>query len=73
MITLANIAHRDPDILSGALVFVGTRVPVRSLFHYLEGGEIIDEFLHQFRSVKREFAIAVLDAAYETVAADTNS
>jgi uncharacterized protein (DUF433 family) len=37
--TLANITHRDPDILSGTLVFVGTRVPVRSLFDYLEGGE----------------------------------
>ena len=55
-----------------ALVFVGTRVPVRSLFDYLEGGESLDEFLHQFPSVKREFAIAVLDAAYETVAADAN-
>ena len=70
--TLANITHRDPDILSGSLVFVGTRVPVRSLFDYLEGGESLDEFLHQFPSVKREFAIAVLDAAYETVAADAN-
>jgi uncharacterized protein (DUF433 family) len=70
--TLANITQRDPDILSGSLVFVGTRVPVRSLFDYLEGGESLDEFLHQFPSVKREFAIAVLDAAYETVAADAN-
>jgi uncharacterized protein (DUF433 family) len=69
---LTNITHRDPDILSGSLVFVGTRVPVRSLFDYLEGGESLDEFLHQFPSVKREFAIAVLDAAYETVAADAN-
>jgi uncharacterized protein (DUF433 family) len=69
---LVNITHRDPDILSDSLVFVGTRVPVRSLFDYLEGGESLDEFLHQFPSVRREFAIAVLDAAYETVAADTN-
>jgi uncharacterized protein (DUF433 family) len=72
MVTLTNVTHRDPDILSGSLVFVGTRVPVRSLFDYLEGGESIDEFLHQFPSVKREFAIAVLDAASETVAADAN-
>ncbi len=64
MVSLANITHRDPDILSG---------PVRSLFDYLEGGESIDEFLHQFPSVKREAAIAVLDAAYETVAADANT
>ena len=39
---------------------------------YLEGGESLDEFLLLFPSVKREFAIAVLDAAYETVAADAN-
>ncbi len=64
MVSLANITHRDPEILSGSLVFVGTRVPVRSLFDYLEGGESIDEFLSQF---------AVLDAAYETVAADANT
>jgi uncharacterized protein (DUF433 family) len=73
MVTLTDVTHRDPDILSGSLVFVGTRVPVRSLFDYLEGGESIDEFLHQFPSVKREFAIAVLDAAYETVSADANT
>jgi uncharacterized protein (DUF433 family) len=72
MITLAEIMHRDPGILGGSLVFAGTRVPVRSLFDYLEGGESIDEFLHQFPSVKREFAVAVLDAAYETFAADAN-
>ena len=72
MVTLANITHRDPDILSGSLVFVGTRIPVRALFDYLEGGESIDDFLRQFPSVKRELAIAVLDAAYETVAADAN-
>jgi uncharacterized protein (DUF433 family) len=73
MATLANITHRDPDILSGTLVFVGTRVPVRSLVDYLEAGDSLDEFLRQFHSVKREFAIAVLDAAYETAAADANS
>ena len=72
MVTFADIMHRDPDILSGSLVFVGTRVPVRSLFDYLEGGESLDDFLHQFPTVKREFAIAVLDVAYETVAADAN-
>jgi uncharacterized protein (DUF433 family) len=70
--TLANITHRDPDILGGSLVFVGTRVPVRSLFDYLEIGESLDEFLRQFPSVKREFATAVLDATYETVAAYAN-
>lgn len=57
------VVHSDPDILGGTLVFVGTRVPVRTLFDYLEGGEALDEFLRQFPSVKREQAIAVLDMA----------
>lgn len=70
MVTLSGITQRNPDILSGTAVFVGTRVPIRSLFDYLEGGDSLDEFLHQFPSVKRDQAIAVLDAAYERVAAD---
>lgn len=69
MATLASITQRHPEILSGIPVFVGTRVPVRSLFDYLEGGDTLEEFLRQFPSVKREQAIAVLDAAYERVIA----
>jgi hypothetical protein len=45
-------------------------VPIRSLFDYLEGGETLDEFLRQFPSVRREQAIALLDLACETLAAD---
>jgi len=70
MQTLAGITNRDPEILGGTPVFVGTRVPVRSLFDYLVGGDTIQEFLHQFPSVKREQAIAVLGAACRTVTAD---
>jgi uncharacterized protein (DUF433 family) len=73
MTTLAGVTHRHPEILSGTPVFVGTRVPVRSLFDYLEGGDSLEEFLHQFPSVRREQAIAVLDAACESVAADADS
>ncbi len=67
MTTLSNVAHRDPEILSGTPVFMGTRVPVRSLFDYLEGGDTLEEFLHQFPSVTRDQAITVLDAAYESM------
>jgi uncharacterized protein (DUF433 family) len=66
---LNEVVHRDPDILGGTPVFVGTRVPVRSLFDYLESGETLDEFLHQFPSVKREQAIAALDLARESLLA----
>ena len=50
-------------------MFVGTRVPVRSLFDYLAAGETLDEFLDQFPSVKREQAVAVLALARDTVLA----
>lgn len=73
MTTLASITQSNPQILSGTPVFVGTRVPVRSLFDYLEGGESLEEFLHQFPSVKREQPIAVLDAAFERVTDDASA
>jgi len=62
-----TIVHSDPEILGGTPVFVGTRVPVQSLFDYLEGGDTLDEFLHQFPSVKRDQAIAALDLARDTL------
>ena len=61
------VVHSDPDILSGTPVFVGTRVPVQSLFDYIEGGDTLDEFLRQFPSVTREQAIAALDLARDTL------
>ena len=64
-----GVVHSDPDILGGTPVFVGTRVPVKSLFDYLEGGETLDEFLTQFPSVKREQAVAALELARDTVLA----
>jgi uncharacterized protein (DUF433 family) len=48
----------SPDIMSGAAVFHGTRVPVQTLLDYLEGGESIDDFLEGFPSVAREQVIA---------------
>ena len=66
----SKVWHRDPEILGGTPVFVGTRVPVESLFDYLEAGDPIDEFLRQFPSVKREQAIAALDLARDSLLAD---
>ena len=65
-----EVVHSDPEILGGTPVFVGTRVPVRSLFDYLEGGDTLNEFLRQFPSVGREQAIAVLDLARDSLLAD---
>jgi uncharacterized protein (DUF433 family) len=75
-----DVINIDPEILGGTPVFRGTRVPIESLFDYLEGGDTLDEFLDQFPTVKRDQAIAVLEIAerlltsqnleriYETVA-----
>jgi uncharacterized protein (DUF433 family) len=61
---------RDPEIMSGALCFTGTRVPVQNLFDYLEGSSSLEEFLEDFPSVSREAAVAVLEAAKQRLFAD---
>ncbi len=61
------VVHSDPEILGGAPVFVGTRVPVQSLFDYLEGGDTLNEFLRQFPSVRREQAIEALEFGRRTL------
>lgn len=58
---LESVIHSDPEILGGAPVFVGTRVPVQSLFDHLEAGDSIGDFLEGFPSVRREQVIAVLE------------
>ena len=62
-----TVVHSDPEILGGTPVFGGTRVPLQSLFDYLEGGETLDYFLRQFPSVKREQALAALEIARDSV------
>jgi uncharacterized protein (DUF433 family) len=54
---------RSDDRAWGAAVFAGTRVPVDTLFEYLEAGETLEEFLRQFPTVTRDQAIAVLEQA----------
>jgi uncharacterized protein (DUF433 family) len=55
------VISRNPDVMGGAAVFHGTRVPVQTLLDYLEGGEAIDAFLEGFPSVTREQVIAFLE------------
>ena len=64
---LKGIVHSDPEIMGGTPVFVGTRVPLRNLIDYLEGGESIEDFLDGFPSVKREQVIAVIEAGKRTI------
>jgi uncharacterized protein (DUF433 family) len=58
-----SVVTCNPDIMSGTPVFRGTRVPVQTLFDYLEGGESIDDFLNGFPSVSRGQVIALLEEA----------
>jgi uncharacterized protein (DUF433 family) len=57
------IVSRSADVMGGAAVFHGTRVPVQTLLDYLEAGESIDDFLEGFPSVSREQVIAFLEEA----------
>lgn len=54
---------RDPEIMHGTPVFRGTRVPVQTLFDYLEGGETLEGFLAGFPTVPRELALQALEEA----------
>jgi uncharacterized protein (DUF433 family) len=59
--TLAHVVSRDPNVLSGALVFTGTRVPVQTLIDYLKSGETLGRFLEGFPTVSRQQAEAYLE------------
>jgi uncharacterized protein (DUF433 family) len=57
------VVSRDPEVMGGAPVFYGTRVPVQTLLDHLEAGESIDQFLEGFPSVTREQVVAFLEQA----------
>ena len=57
----------DPETMGGTPVFTGTRVPVQALFDYIESGETLKEFLENFPSVKKEYAVQVLEMASKTI------
>lgn len=59
------LIQRSAGVLSGEVVFAGTRVPVQTLFDYLEEGDPLDDFLNDFPTVIREHAVKVLEAAKE--------
>lgn len=59
----------DKDIMSGIPVFSGTRVPVESLFQWLET-ETLEEFLDNFPSVSKEKALQVLEFAGKLITSE---
>ena len=56
-----ELIESDPEKMSGTPVFRGTRVPIRNLFDYLEGGDDLEIFLDDFPTVTREQVIGVLE------------
>ena len=65
-----SLVSHDPEIMSGALCFTGTRVPVQNLFDYLEVSSSLEGFIEDFPSISRERAVAVLEAAKDRLFAD---
>jgi uncharacterized protein (DUF433 family) len=63
------IVSRSPEVMGGAAVFHGTRVPVQTLLDYLEAGDSIDDFLEGFPTLTREQVIAFLEEARDRVIA----
>ena len=66
---VSNAITRDPETMHGVPVFLGTRVPVQTLFDYLEGGDTLEEFLEGFPTVSRELALAALEEAKQLLLA----
>ncbi|MDQ3658041.1 MAG: DUF433 domain-containing protein [Actinomycetota bacterium] len=62
-----RIVSRDPEVVSGALVFAGTRVPVKNLIDYIEAGHSLDRFLDGFPTVERKQAVAFLRMTPEAI------
>lgn len=58
-----SVITSSPEVMGGAPVFAGTRVPVETLFDYLEEGESIDDFLKGYPGVRRKQVVAVLEQA----------
>ncbi len=56
-----DVTSRNPNVVSGALVFAGTRVPVKNLVDYLKNGHTLDDFLDGFPGVSREQAVGYLE------------
>lgn len=62
-----KIVSRNPEVMSGELVFAGTRVEVKTLVDYLKAGHPLDEFLDDFPTVSREQAEGYLQMSLEAV------
>jgi uncharacterized protein (DUF433 family) len=62
-----DVVSRNPEVMNGALVFKGTRVPVEILIQHLAAGDTLEDFLEDFPTVTREQAVAYLEMTPEAV------
>ena len=67
-----SVIQIDPEIQGGTLVFVGTRVPVKTLFDYLEAGDSLATFCEDFPSVPQNVCVPALEQAREALAPDAH-
>ncbi len=67
-----NAINSDPEIMSGAPVFRGTRITVQTLFDYIEDGYSVEDFLKVFDWVRKEDVIEVLELAKRSFDSDKN-
>ena len=65
--TTQNVLSSDPEVQGGAVVFTGTRVPLKNLIDYLEAGDSIEDFLEDFPSVTRDQAVGALELAKDAL------
>lgn len=62
---ITDVLSSDPDVVSGSIVFKGTRVPVDAFFDNLADGMSLEVFLRNFPTVERDQAETVLHFAGE--------
>jgi len=65
------LINKNENILGGTPVFKGTRVPIKNLFDYIEGGQTIDDFLQGFPSVRKNQVIEILRFSEKLVDEDS--
>ena len=64
-----QIVSRDPEVMNGARVFAGTRVPVEILIQHLAAGDSLDKFLDDFPTVSRKQAVGYLEMTLQEAGA----
>jgi uncharacterized protein (DUF433 family) len=67
-----DVVERREEVLAGTPVFKGTRVPIKTLFDYLEAGDGIEDFLKDFPTVERKKVIRLLELSKEALVGESS-